>query len=148
MKKYFSLVILILLSVLMIISLTACDSVEVIPTGIVTITLDIEPMSEIVGIDRTEKSYYIYMDDEFLFLGMMTPSEALTIEEIPLGMHIFRATDQAPMMIFSRSGLENDLSEKISLICSGMIGHQVKEGINYVKIPVSCSFAVIIDIVE
>jgi hypothetical protein len=134
-----SLVILILLSVFIIMSLIACDSVDVIPTGIVTITLDIEPMSEIVGIDRPEKSYYIYMDDEFLLLGTMTSSEALTIEDIPLGMHIFRATDQSPMMIFSRSGLENDLYEKNSLICSGMIGHKVKEGINYVKIPVSCN---------
>jgi hypothetical protein len=145
MKKNFSLVILILLSVFITMSLIACDSVDVIPTGIVTITLDIEPMTEIVGIDRPEKSYYIYMDDEFLFLGTMTSSEALTIEEVPLGMHIFRATDQAPMMIFSRSGLENDLSEKISLICSGMIAHNVKEGINYVKIPVSCNLFIEIE---
>jgi len=122
-----------------IMSLIACDSVDVIPTGIVTITLDIEPMPEIVGIDRPEKSYYIYMDDEFLFLGTMTASEALTIEEVPLGMHIFRATDQAPMMVFSRSRLENDLYEKNGLICSGAIGYEVKKGINYIKIPVSCS---------
>ncbi|MDD4364018.1 MAG: hypothetical protein PHD33_07445 [Atribacterota bacterium] len=145
MKKNFSLVILILLSVFIAMSLIACDSIDVIPTGIVTITLDIEPMTEIVGIDRSGKNYYIYMDDEFLFLGMITPLEALTIEEVPLGMHVFRATDQPPMMISSRSGMEKDLSEKISLICSGMLGHQVKEGINYVKIPVSCNLFIEIE---
>ena len=131
----------------MIISLTACDSVEVIPTGIVTITLEIEPIFEMIGVDRPEKSYYIYMDDEFL--GMMTALEALTREEVPLGTHVFRATDQATTMLSPHLRQENDLYKKLNgFICGGMIEYAVQEGINYVKIPVSCSFAVIIDIVE
>lgn len=43
-------------------------------------------------------------------------------------------------MISSPLRPENNLYEKFnSLICFGMIGYEVKEGINYVKIPVSCS---------
>ena len=45
----------------------------------------------------------------------MTAVEALTINKVPLGMHIFKATDQAPMISSSRCRQENDLFEKKAL---------------------------------
>ena len=86
-------------------------------------------MFEMIGIDRPEKSYYIYMDDEFL--GTMPATEVLTIEGVSLGTHLFRATDHATMMISSHLRQENDLYERFNgPICLGMIEYEVKEGIN------------------
>jgi hypothetical protein len=139
MKKYSFLTFLTLLSLLLVISLTACDSVEVIPTGVVTITLEIDS-TFLIGIERPEKTYYIYMDDELVFLGTMNATAVLTVQKVPLGMHIFKATDQPPTMISSPFRPENNFYEKFNgLICFGMIVYEVKEGINYVEIPVSCS---------
>lgn len=143
----FNFVVLTTLMVLLLFGLTSCTTVTTPTTGIVTITLEIGPMMG-VDLERPIKNYYIYMDDTYQ--GMMTDSGALTLEDVPLGIHTFEASDyQQAGISFDRnidSDLQEDLKEKIEgFACYGSVIYEVKLGINYVTIPVNCDFLIAVE---
>jgi len=149
MKKIlFNFVILTTLVVLLLFSLTSCTTVTPPVTGIVTITLEIFGIDLMVGADleRPLKNYYIYMDD--VYQGTMTSSGVLTLEDVPLGIHTFEASDHLQAGIsFSRNidiDLQEDLKDKANgMVCNGSVIFKVKLGVNYVTIPVNCNLSII-----
>lgn len=149
MKKIlFNFVILTTLVVLLLFGLTSCTTVTTPVTGIVTITLEIFGIELVVGADleRPLKNYYIYMDD--VYQGTMTSSGVLTLEDVPLGIHTFEASDYLKAGIsFSRNidiDLQEDLKDKANgMVCNGSVIFKVKLGVNYVTIPVNCNLSII-----
>jgi len=121
---------------------TSCSTTLPPETGIVTITVEVEPM--IIGVDRErpEASYYIYMDD--VYKGMLTVSTPLTLEDVSTEIHTFEASNYMMVDISSDRNrvrgidLEEDLTGKNAFICNGSIVYEVKPGINYITIPVTC----------
>ena len=136
------------LIVLLLFSFTSCTSVAPPTTGVVTITLDIET-AIIVGVDLElikNSDYYIYMDD--VYQGTMTSSGALTLEDVFLGIHTFKAYNY--LIKGDLVNLNNsDTQKKVKLPvngysnCSGSIIYEVKPGVNYVTIPVYCGSGLI-----
>lgn len=149
MKKIlFNFVILTTLVVLLLFGLISCTTVTPPVTGIVTITLEISGIELMVGADleRPLKNYYIYMDD--VYQGTMTSSGVLTLEDVPLGIHTFEASDHLQAGIsFSRNidiDLQEDLKDKANgMVCNGSVIFKVKLGVNYVTIPVNCNLSII-----
>jgi len=141
-KKLFHHIYLFIVLVILFFVLNSCSTVSTPSTGIVTIDLDI---SYILGIDleRLSENYYIYMDD--VFQGTMTGSGALTLTDVPIGIHGFDAYNY--MIV----GIDEDSMKEVKLpinggsttLCSGNVSHLVETGINYVTIPVYCNQAVI-----
>ena len=151
MKKIlFNFVILTTLVVLLLFGLTSCTTVTPPVTGIVTITLEISGIELMAGADleRPLKNYYIYMDD--VYQGTMTSSGALTLEDVPIGIHTFEVSDYLKAGIsFSRNidiDLQEDLKDKLNgMVCYGSVIFEVILGVNYVTIPVSCNFILVVE---
>lgn len=149
MKKIlFNFVVLTTLVVLLLFGLTSCTTVTPPVTGIVTIALEIFVIDLIVGADleRPLKNYYIYMDD--VYQGTMTCPGVLTLEDVPVGIHTFVASDYLQAGIsFSRNieiDLQEDLKDKANgMVCYGSVIFKVKLGVNYVTIPVNCNLSII-----
>jgi len=118
----------------------SCSNTLQDETGIVTITIEVEPM--IIGVDRErpEETYYIYMDDDYK--GVITVSGVLTLEDVSTGIHTFEASNHMVVGISSdRQSIidtKSDLTGKVAVFCNGSIEYKVTTGINYVTIPVSC----------
>jgi len=81
-------------------------------------------------------------------------SEAPTLENVPLGIHFFKASDfLQPYISFNSNfniDLQKDLKEKETVpeenyACYGSVIYEVKLGVNYLTIPVHCD---LLDIVE
>lgn len=140
--KRFSLhhILLAVLMSLVFVLFTSCSTTLPPETGIVTITVEVEPMVIELDAGRPEPSYYIYMDD--VYQGMLTGSGALTLEDIATGIHTFEASNTMMVGISSerQSSLDSigGLTGKNAYICDGSMVYEVKPGINYVKIPVTC----------
>lgn len=146
-RTLFNFVVLTTLMVLLLFGLTSCTTVTTPTTGIVTITLEIGPVMG-VDLERTIKNYYIYMDD--VYQGAMTDSGALTLEDVPLGIHTFDASDylQAGISFIRNIDIDSqeDLKDKAKdMVCSGYVIYEVKLGINYVTIPVNCDLLITIE---
>jgi hypothetical protein len=146
-RTLFNFVVLTTLMVLLLFGLTSCTTVTTPTTGIVTITLEIGPVMG-VDLERTIKNYYIYMDDTYQ--GMMTDSGALTLEDVPLGIHTFDASDylQAGISFIRNIDIDSqeDSKDKAKdMVCSGYVIYEVKLGINYVTIPVNCDLLITIE---
>lgn len=142
----FNFVVLTTLAVLLIFSLTSCTSVTPPATGIVIITIEMET---IMGVDfeRISNGFYIYMDD--VYQGTMTSSGTLILEDVPLGIHVFKASDQlAADISFSHNidiDSQEDLKEKIfEFVCHGSVIFEVNLGVNSVTIPVYCGMLIIL----
>jgi hypothetical protein len=136
------------LMVLLLFGFTSCTSVAPPTTGVVTITLDIEPAIILgVNLELTKNGYYyIYMDD--VYQGTMTSSGALTLEDVFLGMHTFKASNYL-INGDSVNLNNNDTQKEVKLAvngytnCSGSIIYEVKPGVNYVTIPVYCGLIMV-----
>ena len=139
---------LLIVIVLLILGLTSCTTVTTPNTGIVTITLEIEPVMG-VDLERTIKNYYIYMDDTYQ--GTMTDSGALTLEDVPLGIYTFDASDYVLNGDSFNLCNDGDTRKEVKFpvngynYCYGSVIYEVKLGINYVIISVSCHSSIIIE---
>jgi len=148
MKKIlFNFVAIAVLVVVLLFGLTSCTTVTTPTTGIVTITLEIGPTMG-VDLERILNKFYIYMDD--IYQGTMTSSGALTIEDVPLGIHTFDASNYLPAS--DSFNLNNgDTQKEVKLLvngysyCFGSIPYEVKLGVNYVTIPVYCDLLITIE---
>jgi hypothetical protein len=137
-------ILLVILMGLVILLFTSCTTILPPETGIVTITVEIE--STVImnaDLERPVESYYIYMDD--LYQGIITGSGALTLEDVPLGIYTFEASNNLMAGIpFDRNSsidLQEDSPEKLNgFTCYGSIVYEVKPEVNYVEIPVSCGY--------
>jgi hypothetical protein len=142
-------ILLVILMGLVILLFTSCTTILPPETGIVTITVEIE--STVImnaDLERPVESYYIYMDD--LYQGIITGSGALTLEDVPLGIYTFEASNNLMAGIsFDRNStidLQEDSPEKLNgFTCYGSIVYEVKPEVNYVEIPVSCGYLVEIE---
>jgi hypothetical protein len=147
-KKLIRYIYLLIVMVILFFVLNSCSSVSPPSTGIVTIDLDI---GYVLGIDtgRPSDDYYIYMDG--IYQGTMTGSGALTITDVPVGLHDFDAYNYMVVGISSRLYEGEDSMRELKLpinggsttLCSGNVSHLVETGINYVTIPVYCSPSII-----
>jgi len=142
-------ILLVILMGLVILLFSSCTTLPP-ETGIVTITVEIESTVIIMNADleRPVESYYIYMDD--LYQGIITGSGALTLEDVPLGIYTFEASNNLMAGIsFDRNStidLQEDSPEKLNgFTCYGSIVYEVKPEVNYVEIPVSCGYLVEIE---
>jgi len=142
-------ILLVILMGLVILLFSSCTTILPPETGIVTITVEIE--STVImnaDLERPVESYYIYMDD--LYQGIITGSGALTLEDVPLGIYTFEASNNLMAGIsFDRNStidLQEDSPEKLNgFTCYGSIVYEVKPEVNYVEIPVSCGYLVEIE---
>jgi len=142
-------ILLVILMGLVILLFSSCNTILPPETGIVTITVEIE--STVImnaDLERPVESYYIYMDD--LYQGIITGSGALTLEDVPLGIYTFEASNNLMAGIsFDRNStidLQEDSPEKLNgFTCYGSIVYEVKPEVNYVEIPVSCGYLVEIE---
>ena len=142
MFNYFFLFIFIIVQIFAFVS---CTSVTPPPaTGIVTISLDIEP------IKKTDRiildTYYIYMNT--VYQGSMTSSGALTLENVPVGTHTFEAYNGmimgAPILQSIKNNPRTEIKEKVEkVICSGSTNYYVTSGVNYVTIPIYCGLVIL-----
>jgi len=141
-KKLIRYIYLFIVMVILFFVLTSCSTVSPPSTGIVTIDLDI---SYALGIDsgRPADNYYIYMDG--VYQETMAGSGALTITDVPVGMHGFDAYNYMIVGIDEDSMRESKLpfNGGSSTLCSGNVSHLVETGINYVTIPVYCNPSII-----
>lgn len=136
------------LIVLLLFSFTSCTSVAPPTTGVVTITLDIET-AIIMGVDLElikNSDYYIYMDD--VYQGTMTSSGALTLEDVFLGIHTFKAYNyliKGDSVNLNNSDTQKEVKLPVNGYsnCSGSIIYEVKLGVNYVTIPVYCGLIMV-----
>lgn len=135
------------LIVLLLFGFTSCTSVAPPTTGVVTVTLDIEPAIMGVDLERvTNGYYYIYIDD--VYQGMMTSSGALTLEDVFLGIHTFKAYNyliNGDSLNLNNSDTQKEvkLAENGYTYCSGSIIYEVNPGVNYVTIPVYCGLIMV-----
>jgi len=118
--------------------LSSCTIINVLETGTVTITVD---ENLIMGKITFSKDYYIYIDN--IFRGMVIDYAPLTLENVSVGMHTFRASDHLiePDSINLISEEISDKEIKIDILppgCSGTINSYVTTGVNYISIPVYC----------
>ena len=141
MKRFSLHYILLAVLISLVVALFPSCSTTLLPeTGIVTITVEVEPMLIELDAGQPETSYYIYMDD--IYQGMLTGSGVLTLEDIATGIHTFEASNIMMVGISSerQSSLNSigALTGKNAYICDGSMVYEVKTGINYVTIPVTC----------
>jgi len=135
----FNFVILIVLALLLFFGLTSCTSVTTPDTGIVTVDLDIMSM---IGVDleRPLDNYYIYLDGTYQ--GTMIVSGFLTIPDVPIGVHSFKADnyliagDSFELCDNGDTGKEVKLPVNGYSHSSGVVTYEVNLGVNYVTIPV------------
>ena len=135
----FNFVILIVLALLLLFGLTSCTSVTTPDTGIVTVDLDIMSM---IGVDleRPLDNYYIYLDGTYQ--DTMIVSGFLTIPDVPIGVHSFKADnyliagDSFELCDNGDTGKEVKLPVNGYSHSSGVVTYEVNLGVNYVTIPV------------
>ncbi|MEA2020931.1 MAG: hypothetical protein U9N08_00475 [Candidatus Caldatribacteriota bacterium] len=128
-----------MLIVVMVFGFTSCAYIITPETGTVTISVE---ESFIMGKITITKNYYIYMDD--VFKGMSIDLAPLTLVDIPVGYHTFKASDYSPAAdsidLKSNEKFQKKPQEKIMPFhCIGSILSEVTVGINYVNIPVVCT---------
>jgi len=142
-KKLICHISLFIMMVILFFVLNSSSTVSPPSTGVVTIDLDI---SYALGIDsgRPADNYYIYMDG--VYQETMAGSGALTITDVPVGMHDFDAYNYMIVGIDEDSMREAKLpiNGGSTTLCSGNISHLVDTGINYITIPVYCGPSAII----
>jgi hypothetical protein len=135
----FNFVSFIVLALLLFFGLTSCTSVTTPDTGIVTVDLDIMSM---IGVDleRPLDNYYIYLDGTYQ--GTMIVSGFLTIPDVPIGVHSFKADnyliagDSFELCDNGDTGKEVKLPVNGYSHSSGVVTYEVNLGVNYVTIPV------------
>jgi len=145
----FNYVIFAVLALLLFFGLTSCTSFTTPDTGIVTVDLG---MVSMVGIDleRPFDNYYIYLDGTYQ--DTMIASGFLTIPDVPIGVHSFKAYnyiiagDSVDLCDNGDTGEEVKLPENGYSHCSGMVTYEVNLGVNHVTIPVDCYPIMIIEI--
>jgi len=138
MKLLFVNKMLILALIVLILGFSSCNFTE---TGTVTITVE-ENFNSILSKVEITKNYYIYMDD--VYQGMSINLVPLTLENIPVGIHTFKAYNyllaEDSITLKENEGLTKD--SKIKVIpynCVGSITSEITVGVNYVDIPVFCT---------
>ena len=144
----FNYVIFAVLALLLFFGLTSCTSVTTPDTGIVTVDLG---MVSMVGIDleRPFDNYYIYLDGTYQ--DTMIVSGFLTIPDVPIGVHSFKAYnyliagDSVDLCDNGDTGKEVKLRMNGYSHCSGTVTYEVKLGVNYVTIPVYCGLIIIME---
>lgn len=133
------------LIVLLLFGFTSCNSVAPPTTGVVTITLDIEPAIMGADLERIKNGYYyIYMDD--VYQGTMISSGALTLEDVFLGIHTFKAYNYliiGDSFNLNNSDTQKELKLSLDGSCSGSVIYEVELGVNYVTIPVYCGLIMV-----
>jgi len=141
MKLLFVNKMLVLALMVLILGFSSCNFTE---TGTVTITVE-ESFYSILGKVEITKDYYIYMDD--VYQGMSIGLVPLTLENIPVGIHTFKASNYSlaadSIILKENEGLAKD--SKIKVIpynCVGSITSEISVGVNYVDIPVFCNFII------
>ncbi len=141
MKLLFVNKMLVLALMVLILGFSSCNFTE---TGTVTITVD-ENFYSILGKVEITKDYYIYMDGDYQ--GMSIGLVPLTLENIPVGPHTFKASNYLlaadSIILKEDEGLAKD--SKIKLIpynCVGSITSEITVGVNYVDISVFCNLII------
>ena len=141
MKLLFVNKMLVLALMVLILGFSSCSMINILETGTVTITVD-ESFYSIMGKVEITKDYYIYMDD--VYQGMSIGLVPLTLENIPVGIHTFKASNYSlaadSIILKENEGLAKD--SKIKLIpynCVGSITSEITVGVNYVDISVFCT---------
>jgi hypothetical protein len=139
MKLLFVNKMLILALIVVILGFSSCSFTQ---TGTVTITVEEYFGSILSKVEPGEKHYYIYMDD--VYQGMSINLVPLTLENIPVGIHTFKAYNYLlaadSITLKENEGLTKD--SKITVIpynCVGSIISEITVGVNYVDIPVFCT---------
>jgi len=143
----FNYIILTVLALLLLFGLTSCTSVTTPDTGIVTIDLSMVTM---IGVDleRPLDNYYIYLDGTYQ--GTMIVSGFLTIPDVPIGVHSFKADnyliagDSFDLCDNEDTGEEVKFPVNGYTHCSGVVTYEVNLGVNYITIPVDCYPIIII----
>ena len=138
MKLLFVNKMLLLALIVLMVGFSSCNFTE---TGTVTITVE-EYIYSILSKAEITKDYYIYMDD--VYQGMSIGLVPLTLENIPVGIHTFKASNYSlaadSIILKENEGLTKD--SKIKVIpynCVGSMTSEITVGVNYVDIPVSCT---------
>ena len=129
----------------MLFTLNSCTGVPEIDTGTVTVTVE---ENYVLGKISLTKNYYIYMDD--IFMGMIINFEPLTLENIPIGLHTFKASTYS-LVADSMNLSSNKYSPEGDKIvieilpdnCYGSTSSYVYIGVNYVTISVFCGGAIL-----
>ena len=141
MKLLFVNKMLILALIVLILGFSSCNFTE---TGTVTITVE-ENFNSILGKVEITKNYYIFMDD--VYQGTSINLVPLTLENIPVGIHTFKAYNyllaEDSITLKENEGLAKD--SKIKVIpynCFGSITSEITVGVNYVDIPVFCNIII------
>lgn len=129
----------------MLFTLNSCTGVPEIDTGTVTLTVE---ENYVLGKISLTKNYYIYMDN--IFMGMIINFEPLTLENIPIGLHTFKASTYSlvadSMNLSSNKYSPGDDKIEIEILpdnCYGSTSSYVYIGVNYVTISVFCGGAIL-----
>lgn len=141
MKLLFVNKMLVLALMVLILGFSSCSMINILETGTVTITVEEILYSSLGKVDITT-NYYIYMDD--VYQGMSIGLVPLTLENIPVGIHTFKASNfsLAADSIILTENEELAKDSKIKVIpynCVGSISSEITVGVNYVDIPVFCN---------
>ena len=138
MKLLFVNKMLILALIVVILGFSSCNFTE---TGTVTITVEENFNSILSKVEPGEKHYYIYMDD--VYQGMSINLVPLTLENIPVGIHTFKASNymlaEDSVNLKENEELAKDSKINIPFNCLGSITSEITVGVNYVDIPVFCT---------
>jgi len=132
-----------MITIILLIGFVSCTPLTIPETGTVTITVN--ESTTLKNKPPSTSEYYIYMDD--VFQDMMFNLVPLTLENIPIGIHTFKASNFALSIESSMLDKKPDIEKKekmesFTLFCSGMIFQEISSGVNYVEIPVNCTFIV------
>ena len=138
----FKKMLILMLIIISILGFASCTEIIIPETGTVTITVD---ENAILGKVPMSENYYIYMND--VYQGMIFNLVPLTLENVPIGIHTFKASNFAQAMESSNLEKNGTVEKKskieiFTLFCSGMITSEISAGVNYVNIPVFCSYIV------
>ena len=129
---------LILALIVLVLGFSSCNFTE---TGTVTITVEENFNSILSKVEPGEKHYYIYMDD--VYQGMSINLVPLTLENIPVGIYTFKASNymlaEDSVNLKENEELAKDSKINIPFNCLGSITSEITVGVNYVDIPVYCT---------